>query len=160
MKPMIYVKRGIYPLIILEENTYKGFKFRVVSYGTHPCAYVEVTNTIYDECDLWNQLRDDDKREFNYNNYKINRPKRDLIKSQIECHGGITFSEPYLPGDDLKSFKIKDKATKWYIGWDYHHFGDFDHKFNYSGTKYTTEEIVDECKSVIDQIIKFNEESR
>ena len=53
----------------------------------------------------------------------------------------------------------------WFIGWDYAHFGDYidcgDAALNNmfpNDKKWTTEEIVEECKNVIDQIVeKYHE---
>lgn len=70
----------------------------------------------------------------------------------ISCHGGVTYSEPILKTVDKKG---------WFIGWDYAHCGDY---INYGDTslnnlfsddkKWTTEEIVEECKNVINQIVE------
>lgn len=70
----------------------------------------------------------------------------------IECHGGLTYSENYLQ-------EIEDKG--WFIGWDYAHWGDYtaySKAFNLTRTKkWTIEEIKEECKNVIDQLIKLTE---
>ena len=68
----------------------------------------------------------------------------------ISCHGGLTYSEEYLRTVDKKG---------WFIGWDYAHYCDF---LGYelempiyirtNGKKWTTYEIINECKQVIDQI--------
>lgn len=72
-----------------------------------------------------------------------------LVPADICCHGGITYNESYL--------KISDEETisGEFIGWDYAHYGDylgFDEGWC-TGMKYTTEEIVEECKAVIDELI-------
>ena len=58
----------------------------------------------------------------------------------IRCHGGVTFEGPVPVGDDKYPC----------IGWDYAHLDDYA-SFNPKGRKYTTEELVNDCKSVIDQ---------
>ena len=63
---------------------------------------------------------------------------------------GLTYSRNY--------FTTVDKQG-WFIGWDYAHYEDFDgygmmypSELQSGGKHWTTEEIVDECKNVIDQI--------
>lgn len=70
------------------------------------------------------------------------------IAENVCCHGGITYKESYL--------KISNEETILgeFIGWDYAHSGDY---LGYdegwcSGMKYTTEDIVEECKRVIDEL--------
>lgn len=75
--------------------------------------------------------------------------KLDLMEAIIACHGGISFYD-----------RIKDWGTEFYIGWDYAHAGDFiggglgREEFD---TKYTTEEIVNECYLVIGQLTMYDE---
>jgi len=64
------------------------------------------------------------------------------------CHGGITYRDSYL------RISNKETLSGEFIGWDYAHCGDY---MGYdedwcSGLKYTTEEIVEECKRVIDEL--------
>ena len=54
------------------------------------------------------------------------------------------------------------KSENWFIGWDYAHCGDYCGYEEYMpesiityGKKWTTEEIIEECKNAIDQIIDF-----
>ena len=115
---------------ILATGTYKNFKYYVVSYGTHPCAYVDVSNT--------------------------SLANKDYHENDINCHGGLTYGRDYLSAVDT------ERANgKWYIGWDYDHYGDytsnpFMNMFGIYGEcekRWTTEEIVAECKIVINQIV-------
>ena len=103
----------------IAEGHYKGFDFYVLSLGTHPCAYIDVSNT-----SLAGRHYDD-----------IN----------IDCHGGLTYSENQLVTVDKKG---------WFIGWDYAHLGDYQGSLYYSGEgkQWTTGEIVVECINVIEQI--------
>ena len=78
---------------------------------------------------------------------KLNGEHKNLAEG-VRCHGGVTYSENYL--------KISDTETieGFIIGWDYAHYGDY---VGYgeewcAGEKYTTEEIVDDCKRVIDEL--------
>lgn len=123
-KEMVYSANRINPERIAE-GTYKGFDYYVFNLGTHPCAYVDVTETL------------------------LNGKEYGSI--EIQCHGGLTYSRDYLPTVDKKG---------WFLGWDYAHYCDFagyelempiDIRTN--GKKWTTAEIVNECKQVINQIV-------
>lgn len=123
IKEMIYSANRIDPERIAE-GTYKGFDYYVLNLGTHPCAYIDVTETLLNG--------------------------KEYGDIDIQCHGGLTYSRNYLPTVDKKG---------WFIGWDYAHSCDF---IGYelempivirtNGKRWTTAEIVNECKQVIDQI--------
>lgn len=130
MKQMIYTPIRNDKGEILATGDYKGFCFYVVSYGTHPCAYVDVSNT--------------------------SLANKDYHENDIDCHGGLTYGRDYLSAVDT------ERANgKWYIGWDYDHYGDYTSNpfINMFGIyrecekRWTTEEIVAECKNVINQIV-------
>jgi hypothetical protein len=121
---MIYSPKRLKQPERLAEGEYRGLTYYVLTLGTHPCAYVDVTGTLldgkgYDDIDIF-------------------------------CHFGLTYAEPHLSTVDTGG---------WFIGWDYGHYSDF---AGYTlemplkmqtGKKWTTEEMVEECKNVIDQII-------
>ena len=126
IKEMVYSANRIDPERIAE-GTYKGFDYYVLNLGTHPCAYVDVTETL------------------------LNGKEYDSI--EIQCHGGLTYSRDYLSTVDKQG---------WFIGWDYAHYNDyagyeimFPSDLQSGGKRWTTEEIVDECKDVIDHIDKL-----
>lgn len=64
----------------------------------------------------------------------------------IDVHGGLTYSSKQL---------MHIKSNNWFIGWDYAHWNDYMVGIN-EGKKWTTEEIIEDCKSVIEQVIKLN----
>lgn len=101
---------------------HKGFSYYVLSLGTHPCAYVDVS--ALSKCGIDTKC--------------------------IDCHGGITYS-----CDSLSTVEKKG----WFIGWDYAHFEDYTGMipewFALDFKRWTTREIVEECKKVIDQIVKL-----
>lgn len=114
----------------IAEGTYKGFDYYVLSFGSHPCAYVDISDTPL--------------AKKGYNEY------------DISCHGGITYSRNHLH----TVLKIG-----WFIGWDYNHYTDFCGLFDkgsfsdlFEPKKWTTSEIVTECREVIDQILNLIEE--
>lgn len=98
--------------------------------GTHPCAYIDVTDT---------KLVGMEFVDIYY-------------KTKIECHCGFTYSRNYLASVD-------ESKERYYIGWDYSHWGDysgyeamFPPELRSDGKMYNTAEMVRECKNVIDQI--------
>lgn len=114
MTEMVYTQRRQGP-IRLADGEYLGYHYYVLSFGTHPCAYVDIGDT-------------------------------GIAINDIECHGGITYNREYLATVEHKSG---------FIGWDYAHSYDYSGdlpEITAHGKKWTTAEIVVECKSVIDQI--------
>ena len=127
-KEMVYTKNRYDEPIVLAHETYHGRDFYIISFGTFPCAYIDVSN-------LLNMTREEQK----------------YIENAVDCHGGITYSGSILPS-------VTDK-TGWFIGWDYAHCTDYvgSISFNDFGTakKWTTLEIMNECKMIIDQLAKI-----
>ena len=136
MKPMQYIYDPKNPIReILYEGDYEGYHFYIVSYGMHPCAYVEIPND-----HPWFER---DYMEGDMDDY-------------INCHGGVTFT-------DTLHHVLGEAASKgrWFIGWDYGHVGDFEAYYLDDPTlsksflddkKWTTEEIYEEVKDVINQL--------
>lgn len=130
IKPMIYQKDR--KIELLHKGEYKGYNYYILNLGTHPTAYIEIPK----EHKLYGKHYDD-IYEMGYD---------------INVHGGLTYS-------DSKLMCVKSK--NWFIGWDYAHaydycgyyeLGDF---LNEKTKKWTTEEIIEECKSAINQIIEI-----
>lgn len=128
MKEMIYSANR--KMEVLYNGKYKAHKFCIVNLGTHPTAYVENKFT--------NLFSYDDDRLYN-----------------IDVHGGFT----YLDG----SYWDKDDCSV-YLGWDYGHCWDYAGYFetyaafdDYNYKRWTTTEIFEEVKSVIDQLIAIEE---
>ncbi len=128
MKEMIYQKDR--KVEILYSGTYKGYDFYIMNLGTHPTAYVNVCN-----------------------NKLLNGKECD--KLDIDVHGGLTYSE-----DELYINDEKEKVKGWFIGWDYAHYNDYAgyemdmrEEIRSNGKKWTTEEIYEDVKDVIEQCI-------
>lgn len=122
IKPMEYSICG--KIDVLAHDTYKGYEFAIISFVTHPCAYVGIPigHRFY-------------KKEY-----------YEEIFDYIPAHGGLTYSEMGVYGH---------MQDKWVIGWDYGHYGDYVPWELFSeGKRWTTEEILEEVKDVIDEIIK------
>jgi hypothetical protein len=131
MKEMVYknyMENGQEVIEILDEGIYKSFHYVIVSYGTHPCAYIEIPK---------DNVSDEDE----------------LI--DISCHGGIT----YVSTAGLFKPSNKNHRDGHWIGWDYAHCMDYCYSLYNSGLlndnkKWTTKEILEEVKDVIEQLIK------
>ena len=118
---------------LLCKDKYKNYNYYVLNLGTHPTAYIEIPK----ENELYRKSYDEI--------YKIG--------CDIDVNGGLTYSDNELMGV---------KSENWFIGWDYSHCGDYCGYEEYMpenirtcGKKWTTEEIIEECKNAIDQIIDF-----
>ena len=131
MKQMIYGYERKHELLL--KGKYQGYEFYIMSLGTHPCAYVKLPE----------------------NHPYYNMDYEDI--PSIGCHGGITYKDEFLQvGPDTL-------ASGMFVGWDYAHC------FDYTGTdldplfkdlperdgkKWTTEEIYEEVKKVIENLKK------
>lgn len=76
--------------------------------------------------------------------------KIDFDKNEVECHGGVTFNENHLRIENNEVIEGN------FIGWDYAHFGDFVAYVDDNSKKWTTEEIFEEVKKVIDGVINHD----
>lgn len=131
MKQMIYGSRTKGEVLLRE--TVDGIDTVIVSYGSHPCAYVKLTDDIIRKICKRNGA-DPDVDGF-----------YDFIDAYP--HGGFTFFGhlPYLSDDE-----------NW-AGWDYAHCDDYMDPgipvpWKVSGKKWTTEEIFEEVKEVVSQL--------
>lgn len=84
--------------------------------------------------------------------------EHEFNRYDIECNGGITYES------DKLGFHYGD-LNGHFIGWDYAHCWDyagyetmFDESLRTGGQKHTTDEIIEECISVIEQILKQESE--
>ena len=132
MKEMIYEVNSKREL--LYNGIYKEHHFYIISYGTHPCCYVEIP--------------------YKSKIFKISY----MDIESIDVHGGLTYSSDklYIGNNTILN-------NSWFIGWDYAHFDDYvSFLDSIDGKKWTTAEMIDECKNVINQIIDigFKNEKR
>lgn len=109
----------------IADGVYRGIPFYVLSLGTHPCAYVDIAPAGITGID----------------------------PNDIACHGGVTYVDERL-------ITVEHKGR--FIGWDYCHCMDYNgylaarNEYAFGvWKKWTTQEMVVECKSVIDQIFKI-----
>lgn len=120
---------------VLLDGKYKNYHFVIMNYGSHPCCYVEIPS----------------KHKFYGKDYSS-----DGVEDFISCHGGLTFSSNHL--QDI----INDS---WIIGWDYAHFGDYVcYDYNFPSFveplhKWTTMELFEDVKNVIEQLIEMEDKN-
>lgn len=108
---------------LVYHKKYRGYEYFICDLGTHPTAYVKVPK----------------------NNKAFGKDYFDL---DIVVHGDLTYSS-----NELKFYKYSGKYN-WFIGWDYAHFGDYTLFATFENDKkYTLDEIIEDCKSVINQLI-------
>jgi hypothetical protein len=126
MKEMIYTPDS--KKEVLHEGVYLDHKFVILNLGTHPTAYVE--------CKITDCKGYDDERLYD-----------------VDVHCGFTYFDQahWNPQDDTL-----------YLGWDYGHCGDyagyyanFPDLLPLGDKKWTTQEIYDEVKVVIEDLIKL-----
>lgn len=139
LKEMIY--QSDRKIELLFNDIYKNYHYYILNLGTHPTAYIEIPKK--------NKLFGMDYDEI-YN-----------MGYDIDVHGGFTYSS-----DHLNISKNTTMQGSWFIGWDYAHAGDYAGYYEemesyglcsfskINNKKWTTEEIIEECKNAIDQIIK------
>ena len=113
---------------LLYKDKYKNYNYYILNLGTHPTAYIEIPK--------------------GHKYYKKHYDRIDLY-----VHGGLTYSDSELMCVPSKS---------WFIGWDYAHLGDYlgyeeTYGINPRDKKWTTEEIIEDCKMAIDQIVEMEE---
>lgn len=118
---MVYKENRCEPQV-LAHNVYHGRNYYVVSFGTHPCAYVDVS-------DLLGMTREGQK----------------YIENAIDCHGGVTYSSAKLVVENKTGWYIG-----WDYAHCMDYSGYMPRKS--PTKKWTTCEMESECKRVIDQI--------
>lgn len=130
MKEMTYTKKRTFDILYF--GIHRDIRFWVISYGTHPCVYVDATKF---RAKLGSDL---------------------IYSAPIHPHGGITYDE-----DNLRN--VWDEACDGFepgkcriIGWDYAHLGDYD-TFGVisSGKKWTTPELIDDARQMIDELFEL-----
>ena len=131
---MVYIERKTNTLKefeILDSGVYKDIKYVILSFYTHPCAYIE--------------------NILNVKSYYDKKLKKAPVHKKFTYLGKVYWDK-------------NDKGE--YLGWDYAHNGDYngaddisevnDKRFDLTGKKYTTSEVLKDVYKVIDWIIKNN----
>ena len=119
--------------VIVADDTYRGLRYICVNRGIHPCAYVLCPQDFLDK---------HVSKEYN------------TIEG-IYVHGGISFIGN---ANELLGMEDIDYPC---FGWDYGHAGDWAGYISerdniiFEHQKYTTEMLVKDCKSAIDQYFEI-----
>ena len=136
MKEMRYTRDRLGDGEILYQGVYKNIFFDVVNLGTHPCCYVFLPK---------------EHKLYNMNYWDIEE-----ISDIAIAHGGLTYSRNYLLADP-------DKKDYWVVGWDYAHYDDYVGYYDEAlvnaelTKKWTTEEMIEDCKKAIDRLNEIAE---
>ena len=134
-KPMIYHSTRFPHPEVLCLDKYHNYDFLIVNMGTHPTAYVRIPKT----------------HPFYQTFYDYINPEPVGFEA-----GPFTFSRN---SSEFASYLDTPIPNGWYLGWDYAHIGDFigGHSDRYpysSGRKYTTENIIADCKYIINYLLE------
>lgn len=122
LEPMVYHDHRIKPVRIAD-GEYRGIPYYVLSFGTHPCAYVDVAPV----------------------------GSMEINPDDIVCHGGVTYTNHRLATVEREGCYIGwDYAHC--MDYDGYLGAMHEYAFGFA-KKWTTEEIVAECMAVIDQIL-------
>lgn len=133
IKATVRDERGIpvWEYEVRKDWTYRGRRCVILWVRDHYCAYVET------------KLKGIEYTH-NFGDYDTSPD------SNIECHGGVTFSGK-LEG-------LQD--DNWYFGMDFAHFGDYLPNVclsSYTGKKWKLQEVVEEAERMCDSIIEYEE---
>ena len=123
---------------ILNYGVYKGYEYHILNLGTHPCSYITLTK--------------DDKL--------FGKTLDELDETDVYCHGGFNYADNTLSS---RTYSYVNKyEDKWIIGYDYGHYKDWtgymsdEHNIMLGNKKWTTNELREEVREVIEQLIEYN----
>lgn len=131
MKEMVYQQTRTLAEL-LDSGNIDGYEYRIISFGTHPCAYIALPKT-----------------HKYYNQYK-----KLYMNSIVKVHGNITYARGELQVE-------KNRQKNHWLGWDYAHYGDYVGSISNITSpdvnkKWTTAEILKEVQFVVKQLQKLN----
>lgn len=128
MKEMVYTNEEKREW--LDHDEYKGYEYVIMSLGTHPTAYVGIPAG-----EAIALFQEENLEESNC----------------INVHGGITYDNSFIRDENKNEYS----NGKWWVGWDYAHLYDYmpDNDYGQYRKKWTTEEVFEDVRSVVDQII-------
>ena len=124
-------------MILLAEGRHLGYRYEVISYMTHPCCYIQITNPEHP----WY--------------------RRQYERMELDISGTLSYSRRYLKIPDENGEYQNDDG--WWIGWDYmrtgyHNFGIPKDEMSpvqkeiAARHAWTTDELIQECENAITQI--------
>lgn len=130
-------------LYSLDESIIKIWKYKECICMIRMHRYLDVEN-----CYVCHPILDDELNEKLNENYRMKHDVWSDWTQEIDCHGGITFS------DHISVCHIMDKP--FWIGFDYGHSGDYS-IVNTDGHYTDISEKISECESVAQQLIVYLE---
>ena len=123
----IYYNKRLKTPDILENGTYKGYEYYIITLGTHPCSYVLLP----------------EGHRYHGKNYN------DI---PIDCHFGLTYSRDYLFQNNIISGGEWVIGWDYSHYTDYFSMEDY----SIPGYKWTLDELRVEVQSVIDQLVDYD----
>ncbi len=141
MKKMVYQRTRLHPFQVLYLGTYKRYTFFILNMGTHPTAYIKIPKS----------------HPFFQKDYFECNPSTDFLENIF------TFSGNSLAFNNQLDTPVPEG---WYLGWDHAHVGDWlgywsdEENIRQGHRKYTTKEMIEECKLAIIYLIGIKDESR
>ena len=141
MKEMIYGPTRLFE--VLDHGIYRNIPYWIVSRGTHPCCYLDISNYLSER-----EIKD------------IGEDGEDL---EIDCHGGVSYAADHLDGVWDKNTEGFEPGKKTFVGWHYLHKGDYGggEHFNeimnegISPFEWTTQELIHDTKRSIDTLFPY-----
>lgn len=107
----------------IASGLYNGFEYYILWYVNHPNAYIKIPE-----------------------GHPYFEKFYGEIDSNNTVNGGFTYS-----GENLnEAYGLKNG---WYLGWDYAHYFDYVKSVTEDGRRWTVEDIINECRAVIDEVI-------
>ena len=130
----IYKSERLDEPLVLVDDVYEGYRYIILTLGTHPCAYIVLPNGhLFYGLDYY-----------------------EIMDYGVYAHGGLTYSRDYLGRN--QGIVSKDDGV-WVIGWDYNHLDDWSGLFSLSvnmglgNRRYSVGEIRCDVLDVINQIV-------
>ena len=138
---MVYSNNKPNPAQVLYLGKYKRYDFFILNLGTHPTAYVRIPRT----------------HPFFGKDYDYCSPPHGFEG------GPFTFSNSSA---NFANFLDTPIPGGWYLGWDYAHINDWlgylsdEQNIQMGNHKHTTEEMILDCKNVIEYLLEVKNEPR
>ena len=136
-REMEYGERMDKPMV-LEEGECYGYDYKIVSFGTHPCAYIKV-----------------DQNNLLFGKFYT------AVDNDNTCpaHGGFTYCNgSILAGSTDVLLDVEDG---WWFGWDYSHIGDYNSIMpDIGGKKWRVVEIRQNVAEVAHWLEKYEIKTR
>lgn len=121
--------------VVLEEGKCRGYDYKIISFGTHPCAYIKVdqNNLLFGK--FYTAVDNDDT---------------------CPAHGGFTYCNGSTFTGSTDTMLGAEDSQGWWFGWDYSHTGDYNSCIpDIGGKKWTVAEIRQNVAAVAHWLEKY-----